>query len=151
MGDLTMMKGLIFSGLLMFVFSAQAKERSYEKGVLLQMESSSCGSAEKGSKTLAGELLGTDGEHKSTQQLLCQEYVLRADRVIYRIRPKDDKHPILLPIGETADFRIDKDKLVLRVPEMNDKEHEYSVVSIIPRTDVQDARSPKTASVQPAP
>jgi hypothetical protein len=120
-------------------------------GVLLQMESSSCGSAEKGSKTLAGELLGTDGEHKSTQQLLCQEYVLRADRVIYRIRPKDDKHPILLPIGETADFRIDKDKLVLRVPEMNDKEHEYSVVSITPRTDVQDARAPKTASVQPAP
>jgi len=151
MGDLIMKNALIFSGLLMFVLSAQAKEKSYEKGVLLQMESSSCGSAEKGSKTIVGEILGTDGEHKNTQELLCQEYVLRADRVIYRIRPKDDKHPILLPIGETADFRIDKDKLILRVPEMNDKEHEYSVVSITPRTDVQDPRAPKTASVQPAP
>jgi len=151
MGDLIMKNVLIFSGLLMFVLSAQAKEKSYEKGVLLQMESSSCGSAEKGSKTIVGEILGTDGEHKNTQELLCQEYVLRADRVIYRIRPKDDKHPILLPIGETADFRIDKDKLILRVPEMNDKVHEYSVVSITPRTDVQDPRAPKTASVQPAP
>ena len=148
MGDLTMKKAAIFAGLLLFVVSAQAKERSYEKGVLLQMESSPCGSAEKGSKTLAGEILGTDGEHKSTEQLLCQEYVLQADRVIYRIRPKDDKHPVLLPIGETAEFRIDKDKLILRVPEANDKEHEYSVVSITPRADVQDPRSPKTASAR---
>jgi hypothetical protein len=148
MGDLTMKKAAIFAGLLLFVVSARAKERSYEKGVLLQMESSPCGSAEKGSKTLAGEILGTDGEHKSTQQLLCQEYVLQADRVIYRIRPKDDKHPVLLPIGETAEFRIDKDKLILRVPEANDKEHEYSVVSITPRSDVQDPRSPKTASAR---
>jgi len=28
-------------------------------------------------------------------------------------RPKDDKHPVLLPIGETAQFRIHKDKLIL--------------------------------------
>ena len=145
-----MKKALIFAGLLLIVVSAQAKEKSYDKGVLLQMESSPCGSAEKGSKTLVGEILGTDGEHKNTQELLCQEYVLRADRVIYRIRPKDDKHPVLLPIGETAEFRIDKDKLILRVPESNDKEHEYSVVSMTPRTDVQDPRAAKTASVQPA-
>ena len=145
-----MKKALIFAGLLLIVVSVQAKEKSYEKGVLLQMESSPCGSAEKGSKTLVGEILGTDGEHKNTQELLCQEYVLRADRVIYRIRPKDDKHPVLLPIGETAEFRIDKDKLILRVPESNDKEHEYSVVSMTPRTDVQDPRAAKTASVQPA-
>jgi hypothetical protein len=150
MGDLMMKKALIFAGLLLIVVSAQAKEKSYDKGVLLQMESSPCGSAEKGSKTLVGEILGTDGEHKNTQELLCQEYVLRADRVIYRIRPKDDKHPVLLPIGETAEFRIDKDKLILRVPESNDKEHEYSVVSMTPRTDVQDPRAAKTASVQPA-
>ena len=87
--------------------------------------------------------MGTDGEHKSTEELLCQEYVLRADHVIYRIRPKDGKHPVLLPIGETAEFRIDKDKLILRVPEANDKEHEYSVISVAPRSDVPDPRSQK--------
>ena len=141
-----MKKIMLLAVLSSLALTAQAKEKSYEKGVLLQMESASCGSAEKGSKTIAGEILGTDGEHKSTQQLLCQEYVLQTDRVIYRIRPKDDKHPVLLPIGETAEFRIDKDKLVLRVPEANDKEHEYSVVSMTPRTDVPDPRSTNSAS-----
>lgn len=141
-----MKKIMLLAVLSSLALTAQAKEKSYEKGVLLQMESASCGSAEKGSKTIAGEILGTDGEHKSTQQLLCQEYVLQTDRVIYRIRPKDDKHPVLLPIGEAAEFRIDKDKLMLRVPEANDKEHEYSVVSMTPRTDVPDPRSTNSAS-----
>jgi hypothetical protein len=91
---------------------------------------------EKGSKTVAGELLGTDGQHKKTQEVLCQEYVLQAERVVYRIRPKDDKHPVLLPIGETAQFRIHKDKLILRVAESGDeKEREYIVVSMTPRQD----------------
>ena len=114
-----------------------AKEHSdYQKGTLLRMDSTSCGMQEKGSKTVAGELLGTDGQHKKTQEVLCQEYVLQADRVVYRIRPKDDKHPVLLPIGETAQFRIHKDKLILRVAESgDDKEREYVVVSMTPRQD----------------
>ena len=90
---------------------------------------------EKGSKSVAGELLGTDAQSKKTQEVLCQEYVLQTDRVVYRIRPKDDKHPILLPIGETAQFRIHKDKLILRVAESDDKEREYIVVSMTPRQD----------------
>ena len=141
-----MKKIILFAALAGVIWPAQAKEKSYEKGVLLQMESSPCGYAEKGSKTIAGEILGTDGEHKNTKEMLCPEYVLQADRVIYRIRPKDDKHPTLLPIGETAEFRIEKDKLMLRVPEANDKEREYSVVSMTPRADVADARSTKTVS-----
>jgi hypothetical protein len=145
-GETTMKNVLLLAFLVGVIWPVQAKEKSYEKGVLLQMESSPCGYAEKGSKTIAGEILGTDGEHKNTKEMLCPEYVLQADRVIYRIRPKDDKHPTLLSIGETAEFRIDKDKLILRVPEANDKEREYSVVSMTPRADVSDARSPKTAS-----
>ena len=112
-----------------------AKEHDYQKGTLLRMDSSACGTQEKGSKTLTGEILGTDGQHKQTQEMLCQEYILQAEHVIYRIRPKDDKHPVLLPIGEIAQFRINKDKLILRVPELSDKEHEYIVVSMSPRED----------------
>lgn len=118
---------------LLFAAVCSAKEHDYQKGTLLRMDSSSCGTEEKGSKTVAGEILGTDGQHKQTQQLLCQEYILQADHVIYRIRPKDDKHPALLPIGEMAQFRLSKDKLILRVPELNDKEREYLVVSMTPR------------------
>ncbi len=77
-----------------------AKEHSdYQKGTLLRMDSASCGMQEKGSKTVAGELLGTDGQR------------------------------------ETAQFRIHKDKLILRVPESDDKEREYIVVSMTPRQD----------------
>jgi hypothetical protein len=113
-----------------------AKEHSdYQKGTLLRMDSTSCGVQEKGSKSLTGELLGTDGQSKKTQEMLCQEYVLQSDRVVYRIRPKDDKHPVLLPIGETAQFRIHKDKLILKVAEGDDKEREYVVVSMTPRQD----------------
>src|ERR1051325_1134994 len=114
---------------------AAAKEHDYQKGTLLRMDSSSCGTQEKGTNSVAGEILGTDTQNKKTKELLCQEYVLQTDHVIYRIRPTDEKHPVLLPIGETAQFRISKDKLILRVPELNDKEREYVVVSMTPRQD----------------
>src|ERR1700756_1481383 len=125
----------------------QAKEPpAYEKAVLGKMDSSTCGYAEKDGKTIAGEIFGTDGQHKNTKQLLCQEYVLQTDRVTYRIQPKDDKHPVLLPVGETAQFRIHKDKMLLRVPEADGKEREYLVLSMTPRTDVTSSR-PTTAAV----
>ena len=121
---------------LLLVGTCAAKEHDYQKGTLLRMDSTSCGMQEKGSKSVAGELLGTDAQSKKTQEVLCQEYVLQTDRVVYRIRPKDDKHPVLLPIGETAQFRIHKDKLILKVAEGgDDKEREYIVVSMTPRQD----------------
>jgi hypothetical protein len=129
------MRVRVFVTALLLAGICAAKERDdYQKGVLLRMDSTSCGVQEKGSKTVAGEILGTDGQHKKTQELLCQEYVLQSDRIVYRIPPKDDKHPVLLPIGETAQFRLHKDKLILRVPEADGKEREYVVVSMaVPR------------------
>jgi len=114
---------------------AVAKERDYQKGTLLRMDSSSCGTQEKGGKSVTGELLGTDSQSRKTKEVLCQEYVLQGDHVIYRIRPTDDKHPALLPIGEVAEYRIHKDKLMLRVLEGDGKEREYVVVSMTPRQD----------------
>jgi hypothetical protein len=112
------------------------------------MDSTHCGFAEKGSKTLTGEILGTDGQHKNTQEVLGQEYLLKSDRLIYRIRPKEDKHPTLLPVGESAEFRIHKDKMLLRVPESDGKEREYIVVSMTPRDDTVEARTAAKASNQ---
>jgi hypothetical protein len=137
---------IILAMLLTFAWAAQAKEHSYQKGVLASMDTSACGVQEKGHKTVAGELLGTDAQHKTTQEVLCQEYVLQTERVIYRLRPRDDKHPVLLPIGETAEFRIDKDKLILRVPEMDGKEREYTVLSMTPRPAVTDNKASNSAS-----
>jgi hypothetical protein len=138
-----MKKGMLVALLFAAAISAQAKDApAYEKGVLMQMDSSSCGYAEKDGKTIAGEIFGTDGQHKNTKVVMCQEYVLQTDRVIYRIRPKDEKHPVLLPVGETAQFRIHKDKLLLRVPEADGKEREYFVLSMTPRGDIAAANRP---------
>ena len=144
------MKNATAGALLVIVASLQAvtpvpaKEKpAYERGVLLQMDSTHCGYAEKDGKTVAGEIFGTDGQHKNTQEVLCQEYILKSDRLIYRIRPRDEKHPSLLPVGESAEFRIHKDKMLLRVPESDGKEREYIVVSMTPRADASETRAAK--------
>ncbi len=118
-------------------------EPVYQEGILLQMESTSCGYAETGGKTFAGEILGTDSENKKTNEVLCQEYVLQGEHVTYRIRPRDDKHPALLPLGETAEFRVVKDKMKLRVPETDQKELEYVVVSMTMRDEPSSRSSAK--------
>jgi hypothetical protein len=114
---------------------------TYDKGTLMSMDSSSCGLAEKGSKTVVGEILGTDGEHKNTQQVLCQEYVLKGDRIVYAIRPLDTKHPQLLPVGDSVQYRIHKDKMYVRDREGDTKEREYSVISMQVREDVKAKNS----------
>jgi hypothetical protein len=126
---------------------AQAKEpRHYQSGKLVKMESVKCGTDAKDAKSFAGEMIGTDSQHMKTKELLCQQYVLETDSVIYTIQPKDDKHPALLPIGEQAQFRLDKDKIVLRVEDGDDKEREYFVVSMTPNDGSAQSVAPqKTA------
>jgi hypothetical protein len=124
------------SAVLCLASLAQAKEhKQYQSGQLMQMDSVECGYDEKDGKSFAGEMLGTDSGNKKTHALLCQEYLLQAERVIYRIRPKDDKHPVLLPVGEKAQFRMDKDKMILRVEDLDGKDRDYFVVSMTPRQD----------------
>ena len=135
------MKSIVAVGLLFFAASAVfAKDPIFhQQGIITNMDAVECGVDENSGKSFAGEVLGTDSGHKKTRELLCQEYVLKTDRIMYRIRPRDDKHPVLLPVGERAEFRIKKDKLLLSVPELGDKEREYSVTSmqmIAPQADV---------------
>ena len=137
------MKSVLLIAMLVMasVSLAAAKDASYDKGTLMSMDSSTCGTAEKGSKTIAGEILGTDGEHKNTQQVLCQEYVLQGERIVYRIRPTDAKHPRLLPVGDSVQYRIHKDKMYVLDREGDRKEREYSVISMRVRDDQKDARN----------
>jgi len=129
--------------------AAYAKEpKHYQSGKLLQMDSAQCGMSEKEGKSFAGEMLGTDSGSKKTHELLCQEYILQSERVIYRIRPRDEKHPVLLPVGEYAQFRLVKDKMLLRVEDLDDKEREYIVVSMTPRSDREAASTSSTNNPQ---
>lgn len=109
--------------LILLAATAYAKElKAYQSGELLQMESVPCVADEK------------DSGHK-TPPLMCQEYVLQAEQVIYRIRPQDAKHVVLLPVGQRAQFRLENGKMLVRVEELNNKEHQYLVISMKPRGD----------------
>src|SRR5580692_12688989 len=103
-------KSLMLATLLLAATAYAKEPKAYLSGKLLQMDSVKCGMDEKDAKSFAGEMIGTDSGHKKTQELLCQEYLLQTDKMVYRIRPKDAKHPVLLPVGEQAQFRLDKDK-----------------------------------------
>jgi hypothetical protein len=139
------MKSRVMLGIVLLVSVAYAKEpKPRQTGKLVQMESVACGVDENSGKSFAGELIGTDSAHKKTHELLCQEYILQSERVIFRIRPRDEKHPVLLPVGEQAQFRLEKDKMILRVEDLDDKDREYVVVSMTPRDDA----SPEKASLK---
>ena len=134
------MKSKILITAMLFASLAQAKEpKVHQSGTLLQMDSAECGVDENSGKSVFGELVGTDSAHKKTHALLCQEYLLQSDTVIYRIRPRDEKHPVLLPVGQKAQFRIQKDKMLLQVEDSDVKEREYSVVSMTPRPEKSTA------------
>jgi hypothetical protein len=123
---------------------AYAKDRPVmQSGTLLQMDSVECGTDQKSGKTFAGEVLGTDAAHQKMHTLLCPEYLLQTDRILYRIRPRDEKHPVLLPVGEKAQFRMDKDHMRLRVEDLDDKERDYTVVSMTPRGEAVQAEGRK--------
>jgi len=136
------MKSKVFAAVLLIACVAYARDpKPRQSGKLSQMESVACGVDENSGKSFVGELVGTDSAHKKTHELLCQEYVLVTDRVIYRIRPRDEKHPVLLPVGEQAQFRMEKDKMVLRVEDLDDKDRQYTVVSMTPRDDASEKAS----------
>jgi hypothetical protein len=123
---------LLLASSTLVVVTASAKDDVYrQRGVLVEMQSVSCGFQQKTGSTVAGVLI-TGAQHTKSRELLCQEYILKTDRVTYRIRPKEEKHPVLLPVGDSAEFRLKKDKMLLRVPESDNKEREYLVVSMTP-------------------
>ncbi len=142
---------LVLCVILGMASAALAKEpKAYQTGKLVQMDSVQCGVDEKDAKSIAAEVLSADSRHNKTHELLCQEYVLQSERVTYHIRPRDEKHPVLLPVSERVHFRMEKDRMILRVEDLDNKDREYSVVSIMPRSDssTADASSPRVNHLQ---
>ena len=138
------MKRLIFLSVMLATTFAMAGDKNYQTGSLKEMNSVECGVEAKSGTTFVGDLLGTDSNHTQTRKTFCQEYVLETPQVIYHIRPHgDDKHPALLPVGQSAQFRMKKDRMVLRVPEGDNKEREYDVIAAAPVDKVQAATTAK--------
>jgi hypothetical protein len=115
LGDSMRHKALVLASILLAATAYGKEPKAYQSGKLLQMDSVSCGA--------------------KTQEALCQEYLLQTDKVDYRIRPRDAKHAVLLPVGEQAQFRLEKGKMHLRVEYVDNKERDYLVVSSAPRSE----------------
>lgn len=115
MGDSMRYTALVLASLLAATAYGQ-EPKAYQSGQLLRVDAVSC-------------------RLRNTQELLCREYVLRTDNVDYRIRAKDAKHPVLLPLGERVEFRVDKSKMLVRVDYPDNNEHAYVVVSTAPRSE----------------
>jgi hypothetical protein len=109
---------------------AKDKKKPLEKAMLENMQAVPCGAKERG-LTGVGSVFGSAGiTAVNSNEKLCPQYLLRSDGMEYRVRPLDLKHAVLLPIGEEGEFKIKKNRLLLRVGDH--KMREYQVVSMQP-------------------
>ena len=115
---------LALAVLMMASLACAQESKKYHTGRLLQMESLQC--------TVFQNLKAGPQEPDSA---LCQEYVLQGDDVLFHLRAKDSKHPLLLPVGKNVEYRIEEDRFFLRLEageKSEKKDHEYAVLSMEP-------------------
>ncbi|MGA9355103.1 MAG: hypothetical protein WBV46_15530 [Terriglobales bacterium] len=113
--------------------SAAAKDKKKPpRGMIESMQSLPCGMKQKGLNGL-GAVWGSVGVTSvSSNEKLCPQYLFRTDDLEYHIRPKDTKHPVILPIGHEAEFRVNKDEILLKVTDGDHKTRAYHVISMEP-------------------
>jgi hypothetical protein len=108
------------------------KKKPPDRGMLEKMEAVPCGAKERGLTGL-GSVFGSVGvQHVNSDEKMCPQYLFRTDEMEYEIRPLDHKHPVVLPVGHEAEFRIKKDRMSLKVPDGDRKRREYEVVAAKP-------------------
>jgi hypothetical protein len=116
LGDSMRYKAFVLASILLAATTYGEEPKAYQSGRLVQMDAVSCSA-------------------RKTKEPLCKEYLLQSDKVDYRIRPRDTKHTVLLPVGEQAEFRLEKGKMLVRVQYLDDKDRAYVIVSTTPRSE----------------
>jgi hypothetical protein len=89
---------------------AVAKEP--QAGTIISESSVACGSQVK--------------NKKQTAEMLCQEYVVRAETTEYHVRQEKPADKALIPVNTSVEFTLEKDKMKFKA---NGKKYEYLVVS----------------------
>jgi hypothetical protein len=120
-------KSLVFLTLLILASTVAAKDPEFQRGILLSVDSSAC-NAPDNFPTAASQ-------RKKARDFQCQEYILQGEHFIYRLRPVNEKHPTLMTTGEIAQFRVNKNRLIMITPESDSREREYEIVAATPRPD----------------
>jgi hypothetical protein len=89
---------------------AAAKEP--QAGMIISESSVACGSQVK--------------NKKQTAEMLCQEYVVRAETTEYHVRQEKPADKALIPVNASVEFTLEKDKMKFTA---NGKKYEYLVAS----------------------
>jgi hypothetical protein len=109
---------------------AKDKKKPLQKAMLENMQAVPCGAKERGLTGLGSVFASAGVTAVNSNEKLCPQYLLRSDEMEYRVRPLDLKHAVLLPVGEEGEFKIKKNRLLLKVGDH--KMREYQVVSMQP-------------------
>ncbi len=126
MRPLTWFPRLRYSLAVLFVAAmalpAWARKKPYFRGTITRMQSSSCGY--DASSGMLGAVLGAGNSGRKAKIMLCKNYTLRTADTVYTIRPKD-RHARLLPVGVPVLYRVDHDKLKVKLANGKDKKQYY--------------------------
>jgi hypothetical protein len=126
----SLMVALVF--IVLTIPAVAGKKKHAQRGMLEKMEAVPCGARQKGVNGLGSLWASVGVEHVTSDEKLCPQYLFRTDDMEYHIRPLDKKHPVILPIGHEGEYKIDKDRMFLKVPDGDRKKRAYQVVAMKP-------------------
>jgi len=102
------------------------------RAMLERMESVPCGAKQRGLSGLGTIWASAGITHVNSDEKLCQQYLLRTDDMEYHVRPMDNKHPVVLPVGQEVEYKIKGDRMLVKVPDGDRKTRSYKVVAMNP-------------------
>jgi len=114
------------------------KKKVAPRGMLESMQSVPCGAKQRGLNGLGSIWASVGVTHVNSDEKLCPQYLVRTDEMDYEIRPKDVKHPEVLPIGQEVEIKIAHDHMVVKLPD-GGKKVTYVVVAMRPSSQSQDS------------
>ena len=118
-------------GLVFPIGASAKKKKAVPRGMLESMQSVPCGAKQRGLAGLGSIYASIGITHVNSTEKLCPQYLVRTDDMDYEIRPKNTKHPEVLPVGEEVTFKINHDHMELRVGD-GGKKMTYIVVAMQP-------------------
>ena len=116
------------------IAESKNKKKPPQRGMLESMQAVPCGAKQRGVTGLGSVFASIGVEHVNSHEQLCPQYLFRTDDMEYHIRPLDLKHAVLLPVGREGEFKLKKNRLILKVPDgdKKGKAREYQVVAMQP-------------------
>jgi len=118
-------------GLVFPIGASAKKKKAVPRGMLESMQSVPCGAKQRGLAGVGSIYASIGITHVNSTEKLCPQYLVRTDDMDYEIRPKNMKHPEVLPVGEEVTFKINHDHMDLRVGD-GGKKMTYIVVAMQP-------------------